>query len=438
MQRRTDEFCDGVNRRALIKAGLTGFAGVSLPQLLQLRAEGSEPRKDTAVIYLELAGGPTQHETYDPKPHAPSEYRGPLSVVQTNVPGVELSEFMKEQARIMDKLVVLRAVHHDSGSHGTSAHLTQTGYYLRDRQSRENTMPCIGSLSARVRGANRAGVPPFVSIPKSMRFGRSAWLGKGFNPFDTIASADSKKFSIPNLTLVRGLTQERLASRKSLLTGFDEARRIIDNGGVAEASDRYTREAFEMVTNDAARKAFDIAAEPDSIRDRFGRNSLGQNLLLARRLVESGVTFVSVRCNTLGSWDDHRGIAQRMKTKGPAFDQGVAALVSDLHERGLAERIMVVAMGEFGRTPRVNKNAGRDHWGRVMSVLLAGGQLRTGQVIGASDSKGASPIQQPYRPENILATLYRHLGIDPAITFTDSSGRPRFLLEEREPVQELL
>lgn len=430
------EFCDGLNRRSFVKAGLTGMAGLSLPGLLRLQAEAAAGgvKSDTAVIFLELAGGPTQHETYDPKPAAPAEYRGPFGTVETNVLGVRFSELMTEQAKIMDKLVILRAVHHDSGSHQTSAHLTQTGYYLRDRQSRENDMPCIGSIAARVCGANRPGLPPFVSIPNSMRYGRAAWIGKGYSPFETIKSADTKPFVVANLTLIGGMTQARLDDRRTLLRGFDQARRVIDTQGVADAQDTFTRQAFEMVTGDKARAAFDIAAEPEAIRNRYGTSSLGQNILLARRLVESGVKFVSVRVNTLGSWDDHKDIKGRMNAKGPAYDQGVSALITDLHERGMADKVMVVAMGEFGRTPRINKDAGRDHWGRVMSVMMAGGELKTGQVIGSSDSIGASPADKPYRPENVLATVYHHLGIDPAMTFSDNSGRPRYLLEEREPV----
>lgn len=438
MVRRQSEFCDGINRRAVIQAGLAGTIGLSMADLLRLRATASESsKKDTAVIYLELAGGPTQHETYDPKPQAPAEYRGPLQPVSTNVPGVQFCELMAEQAKIMDKLVVLRAIHHDSGSHGTSAHLTQTGYYLRNNQNRDNDMPCIGSITARVRGSNVDNMPPFVSVPSSMRFGRSGWLGKGYNPFSTGKSADTKNFEVPNLTLLSGLDTSRMNDRKSLLKGFDQTRQIVDTQGVAEATDQFTRQAFDLVTGDAARDAFDIEAEADAMRDKYGRNSLGQNMLLARRLVENGVTFVSVRCNTLGSWDDHTGVEKRMRAKGPGFDQGLAALVTDLHERGLADRVMVVAMGEFGRTPRINKSAGRDHWGRVMSAVLACGGLRAGQVIGASDSNGSMPHDRPYRPENILTVLYDHLGIDPAMTFDDRSGRPRYVLERREPIAEL-
>ncbi|MBM84260.1 MAG: hypothetical protein CMJ78_27205 [Planctomycetaceae bacterium] len=437
----SQQFCDGVSRRSLIQAGLASTIGLSMPELLRLQtisAETGTTKQDTAVIYVEMAGGPTQHETYDPKPNAPIEYRGPMSPIKSNVDGIDFSELMVEQAKIADKLAVIRSIYHDSGSHGTSSHMTQTGYYLRDRQNRENEMPCIGSITARVRGANERGLPAFVSLPQSMRFGRAAWLGKGYNPFSSGRDADDKKFQVPNLTLLNGLTSERLGDRKALLEGFDASRRTVDNHGVADAIDRFTKDAFEMVTGDKARLAFDISQEKEAIRDQYGVNKIGQNMLLARRLVEAGVTFVTVRANSYGSWDDHNGVEKRMKAKGPQFDQGVAALISDLHERGMAERTMVVCMGEFGRTPRVNKNAGRDHWGRVMSVALAGGNIRTGVVVGSSDHVGAVPQDRPYRPENVLAMLYRHLGIDPAMKFNDPSGRPRYLLEERGLIDELV
>jgi len=434
------DFCDGVTRRGMIQAGLAGTIGLTWPQIRRLQAastpEGASP-PDTAVIYLELAGGPSQFETYDPKPLAPKEYRGPLGAVPTKLPGVAFCELMARQAQVADKVAVIRSIRHASSSHETSSHFTQTGYYLRRGSRSENDMPCIGSVTARLRGANAEGMPPFVSIPQTMRFGRSAWLGPGYNPFVTVASANAKNFQIPNLTLLGGLTAERLNDRRALLAGFDSTRRWADNDGAVEALDHFTRDAFDLVTGPRAREAFDISREKDSVRDRYGRDAMGQNMLLARRLVERGVTFVTVRANTSGSWDDHNRIAQRMRDKGPQYDQGLAALISDLHERGLDRRTLVVAMGEFGRTPRVNKTAGRDHWGAVMSVLLAGGGLKMGQVIGATDSKGAVPQSRPYGPENVLAVLYRHLGIDPASTLVDGSGRPRALLENRQLIAEL-
>ncbi len=440
MSRQIAKFCDGISRRSFVKAGLTGFIGLSLPEILRLKAHAAErgsSKQDTAIIFLELAGGPAQHETYDPKPNAPSDYRGPLNPVSTAVPGVQFSEFMKEQARVLDKMAIIRSIHHDSGSHGTSSHLTQTGYYLRDRQNRENEMPSIGCITSRVRGSNTDGIPAYVSLPRDMRFGRAAWLGKGYNPFITARDADAKNFEVPNLTLLGGLTAARMRDRKALLANFDATRKIIDNNGVGDALDQYTQEAFEMVAGDTARNAFDLSQEDQKTRDRYGRTAFGQNILLARRLVEHGVTVASVRV-TGPSWDDHRDLVKRMREKGVPYDRAFAALVEDLHERGLDKKVMVVAMGEFGRTPKFNRNAGRDHWGRVMSVALAGGGIKTGQVIGASDDQGGAPVDAPYRPENVLAMLYRHLGIDPAATFLDHSGRPRYILERRELISELI
>ncbi|MBX3413537.1 MAG: DUF1501 domain-containing protein [Pirellulales bacterium] len=432
------EFCDGVSRRDLLKVGALGLGGLTLPGLLRARAtaaaEGREVRR-TSVIYIELAGGPSHFETYDPKPTAPREYRGPLGSVATKLPGVRFSECMTEQAKIADRLAIIRSVQHESSSHETSAHLVQTGYYLRDRQNRENEMPCIGAVAARLRGANVSGVPAYVAVPNMMRSGAAAYLGKGFNAFETGGDPNKANFRVNNLSLVKTLSLDRLESRRTLLAALDSSRRVVDNRGVSGAMDNFTSQAFELVTGDRAREAFAIEREKDKARDRYGRTTTGQSLLLARRLVESGVGFVTVR---VGSWDDHTKIKDRILGKAPALDRGVAALVKDLQASGLDQEVLVVAMGEFGRTPRVNKTAGRDHWGSVMSVLVAGGGLKMGQVIGSSNRKGEIPQSSPYRPEHVLAMVYRHLGIDPEQTFNDLSGRPRYILERRELIKELL
>ena len=233
----------------------------------------------------------------------------------------------------------------------------------------------------------------------------------------------------------QNLTGDRLQDRRTLLARFDGSRKQVDNEGVADAMDQFTRQAFELVTGPAARKAFDLSKEDPRMRVKYGPHANGQNMLLARRLVEHGVPFITVRVN---GWDDHGQIAKAMQGKGPSYDLGVATLVEDLHARGLDKQVLVVCMGEFGRTPRVNANAGRDHWGNVMSVVLAGGGLKTGQVVGSSDRQGALPLTRPYRPENVLAMIYRHLDIDPATSFIDNSGRPRFILERRELITELI
>lgn len=427
--------CDGLTRRSWLKVGLLGLGGMSLADLLREQAARGAGRSNKAVIFVELAGGPTHFETYDPKPDAPEEYRGPLGTIATKLPGVQFSELMEKQAAIADQLAVIRSIAHTSSSHGTSAHLTQTGYYLSNPQKRENDMPCAGAVAARDRGPNAPGMPAFVSIPQPMRFGGPAYLGKQFAAFATGADPVAPDFTVNNLSPAAGIDLARLNDRRGLLAALDEHKRVVDPDGVAASVDQFGREATEMVTNGRARKAFDIAAEPQAMRDRYGMTSAGQGMLLARRLVEAGVTFVTVRVQ---GWDDHTNIKEAMQRKGPAYDQAIAALVSDLHDRGLDREVMVVSMGEFGRTPRVNKSAGRDHWGAVMSVLMAGGGLKAGQIVGASNDKGEIPADRPYRPENVLATIYRHLGIDTALTFNDLSGRPRYVLENRGVISELV
>lgn len=435
---RTFECCDGVTRRSAMRICFLGLGGISLPAILARRAAAAaegNPLPKTSVIFVELAGGPSHFETYDPKPDSPSAYRGPLQPIATKLPGVQFSEFMAEQAKIADQLAIIRSIHHDSSSHSTSSHLTQTGYYLSNRQNRENEMPCVGSVASRLIGSHAPGIPAYVALQRSMRYGRAAYFGKALNPFEVTSDPNRSNFKVNNLGLVRGLDAERVTDRQYLLDQFDEMKRLVDTGGVTDAVDRFTVEAFDMVTSGKAQKAFDINLEPDAIRDRYGRNRTGQEFLLARRLIEAGVTFVSTR---VSSWDDHNGIAKRMKAKGPSYDQALAALVTDLHERQMDRDVLVVSMGEFGRTPKVNRNAGRDHWGAVMSVLLAGGGLKMGQIIGSSTPKGETPHEHPYRPENVLAMVYRHLGIAPDKTFLDMSGRPRYLLEERGLIDQLV
>ena len=430
-------FCDGQSRRSFIKAGFLGAAGLSLADILGLqaraRAAGRTPRK-TSVIFVELAGGPTQFETYDPKPKAPVEYRGPFGVVQTKIPGVIYSEMMTEQAKIADKLAIVRSIHHRHNSHDPSSHLSQTGYYKTGPKGGPNQMPCFGSVIAKVRGPNARSLPAYVSVPSIMRNGQSAYLGQAFNPFETVGDPNDPNFYVRNLKLAGSLSIDRLGDRRQLLSTLDARRRLHDLEGAAQAVEEFSHQAFELVHGSQARQAFDMSREPASLRERYGPNTFGQSMLLARRLVEAGVTCVTVRST---GWDDHTQIATRLRQREPDFDRGMAVLVEDIHERGLQDDVLVVAMGEFGRTPRVNQNAGRDHWGALMSVVLAGGGLKTG-IVGASNPKGEVPSDAPYRPENILAMIYRHLAIDPTLTFEDHSGRPRFLLEERQLVRELV
>ena len=438
------EYCDGIRRRDVLRAGCGMSPVLSLPHLLRLQAASAESgsaRRKTAVIFVAMGGGATQHETYDPKPDAPREYRGPFHAIDTQLPGVQFSEFMARQAGVLDRMALLRAIHHESGSHTVATHLVQTGYSLSDPGNVENEMPCIGSVVARVRGAVSPALPPFVSIPGRLRYGRAGWFGKSYNPFETVRSPSEKNFQVPNLNLVDGIDTRRLRDRQKLLSAFDAQRRIVDNRGFSKAVDDFTVQAFEMVTSADARVAFDLSREDRQTCDAYGDSSFGQSLLLARRLVEHGVTFVTA---TSGGWDNHGAkvcgftLEDNLRKRGPAHDQGIAALVTDLYARGLDRDVLLVVMGEFGRTPKMNDQAGRDHWSPVMSVLLSGGGLRVGQVVGASDSTGGYPVAGAYRPENVLAMIYRHLGIDPALKFPDPAGRPRYLLERREVIPELI
>ena len=426
--------CCNFSRRTVLQTGLAGLAAVSLPDVLRAQAATGTPVRKKSVIFIELAGGPTQFETYDPKPTAPREYRGPMKEVQTNEPGVFFGETMREQAKILDKLTIIRSIHHPKNSHDPSSHLSQTGYYKTGAKGGPNQMPSFGSVITKVLGPNAPALPAYVAIPRVMRNGGSAHLGKGCNPFETIDDPGKKKFKVRNLSLTRGLDMGRLDDRRGLLAELDGDRRLLNLEGASDGIDEFTEQAFDMVSGSAARIAFDIDREKDKLRNAYGRNSVGQSMLLARRLVEAGVTCVTVRST---GWDQHGSLAKRIKSVGARFDQGMAALVDDLYDRGLQQDVMVVAMGEFGRTPRFNRNAGRDHWGSVMSVALAGGNIPPG-VIGSSNSKGEVPASSPYRPENVLAMLYRHLGIDPSMTFDDFAGRPRYVLERRELIRELV
>lgn len=435
-----------LSRRQLIQAGLGGLAGLSFVDVLRLRAIGAEfgksPR-DTAVIYVLQEGGGSQLETWDPKPDADDSIRGEFGVTATNVPGVYFSDILPEQAAVMDKLTILRSVHHPSTQHSSSVHLMKTGYYCRP-EAEINEMPSIGSHIARLRGPS--DVPAYVTLNKGARYGLGHFLGPGTNPFEVqnvwkgndYENPDELGLEVPNLSLVDGLSLDQIADRRKLLGELDRTRRIVDGRGNTSGVDEFGRQAFDLVTGPAAREAFKLDAEPEKLRERYGRNRVGQSLLLARRLVEHGVSFVTV--GTF-NWDHHTNLWADMRRDVPAFDRGVAALVEDIHARGLAKRVLVVAMGEFGRTPRFevigSNKPGRDHWGDAMSVLLAGGGLTGGRVIGATDRLGWRPSDAPIRIEQVLATIYRHLGIDPGLTVNDHHGRPRYLLEIRDAIEQL-
>jgi len=441
---RLNDRCDGVSRRDFLRVGTLGLAGLSLPNVLRSRAQAApsgRAAKDTAVILYWLDGGPTHFETYDPKPNAPAEFRGAFKAIPTNVPGVQFSELLVGQARIMDKLAICRSVHHDNGDHFAAAHWMLTGRFGSNAVRQEPMYPAAGAIAAKLRGSNRPGMPPYVGVPQAMSVGlrpgynSGAYLGLAYNPLDAGGDPNVPNFRVPNLNLASGLTMAHLEDRRNLLTSLDRVRRDIDSTGTMEGLDSFNQQAFEMITGEAARRAFDIGSEDPRVRDKYGRNTYGQSALLARRLVEAGVTFVTVHN---GGWDHHAKIQEGMKSRLPTMDQSIAALVEDLSDRGLLDRVLVCVMGEFGRTPRINANAGRDHWGNAMSVLMAGGGLKGGVVVGSTNSKGEAPADRPLVPGDILATMYHVLGIDPTTEFHDRTGRPVPVLSEGKSIAELL
>jgi hypothetical protein len=437
-------FCDGLDRRTFLRAGFLGLAGLSLPDLLRLRAQaaaGGAARKDTAVIMFWLDGGPTHMDTYDLKPNAPAEYRGSFQPIKTIAPGVEICEVLTEHAKVMDRLSIIRSVHHNNGDHFAAAHWMLTGYHGSTAADLPPKYPGVGAIAAKLRGANRPGVPAFVGVPNIHSVGLvpgyhgAAYLGVGYNPLDGGGDPNQPSYQVPNLQLLSGVDLNRLEDRRSLLGGLDRARREIDRSGLMNGMDQFNQQAFEMVTGESARRAFDINREDPRVRDRYGRHTWGQSALLARRLVEAGVTFVTI---TASGWDDHGQVANAMKAKLPPLDRAVGSLVEDLTSRGLIDNVAVVVMGEFGRTPRINPGAGRDHWGEVMSVLIGGGGLKGGQVVGSSNSKGEVPKDRPLKPADVLHTLYHVLGIDTAAHFYNPAGRPIPILNEGSAIAELV
>jgi hypothetical protein len=439
--------CRGVSRRSFLRAGFLGLGGLTLADLCRLQAATPQASRNTSVILFWLSGGPGHMETWDPKPDAPVEYRGPFGAVRTAVPGIQFSELLPHEARLMDKLAILRTVNHGSGDHTKANHWMLTGFEgpaFNAPDFQVQRRPCLGSAVSRLRGANVAGMPPYAAVPHLRGgtdnfFHYAAYLGGGANPFVVESDPNAADFRVKNLSLPSEMSFQRLESRREVLDAIDHVRRT-EAGRMADRDAHYQR-AFELLTSQRVATAFEIGREPAAVRDRFGRHTFGQSALLARRLVEAGVTFVTVNCVP---WD-HHGTPPQLKTEEggrkliPVLDQAIAALVDDLSQRGMYERTLVVAMGEFGRTPRMNKDAGRDHWGNTFSVLMGCGGMRMGQAIGRSSAKGEWVMDRPLSPEDVAATVYHHLGIDGhSVLFRDGLNRPYALIEHGQPIRELI
>jgi uncharacterized protein (DUF1501 family) len=441
-----------LSRRCFLQAGSLGLAGLSLSDVLAGRAAAASTSVQTSVILLYLHGGASQLETYDLKPDAPSSYRSVFAPIPTNVPGLDICELFPLQARIADKFSLIRSIHHDIGIHSDGGILVQTGKRpsrLDPTSQSKSEHPDFGSIASRVRGMEANAIPPYVSIPTKMYFTRPTYLGVHHAPFEV-----SDPNAGPQIRLARGDASSLLAERRNLLTRLDQFRANLDLGGQVQGMRDFHELAFQMLTSPETARAFDLKQEPDSLRDRYGRHLWGQGCLLARRLAQAGSAVISLYIDTPKSgpdftnWDDHSGNAGRpghfggyMRTRLPYLDQALSALVEDIFEKGLDRQVLVAVMGEFGRTPRLSSNSmgvGRDHWPDAATVLLSGGGLRMGQVVGATNSKAEFPTERPYTPQDVLATIYRHLGIDTHRAFLDFSGRPIAILDNGQPIPELI
>jgi len=438
-----------MNRRGFLQAGLLGAGGLSLTQLLRAEAQAASTTRPNSVILLWMRGGPSHIDMWDPKPDAPVEYRGEFGTMSTKVPGITLSDMLPKCAQVMEKWSIVRSLNHHDAGHSTGDQMCFTGYNSGPNPD-ENIHPSCGSIVAEQLGHLNPQLPAYVMIPKLLPGANSAYLGVANKPFETLADpAVPGPFKVPNFELAEGLTADRMGDRRDLLTGFDRLRREVDARGQIQASDRFQQQAWNILTSPAAREAFDLDAEPQSVRERYGfmpafdpgaSNRCGapawsQRILLARRLVEAGVRIVTV---DLRWWDTHvKGFESLRLGFLPRWDQAYTALIQDLDERGLLDTTLVVAWGEFGRTPRVNNDAGRDHYPNVFSAALAGGPVQGGRVVGESDAKGAFPKTNPKPPQDVLATIYRHLGVDTTKQYINGAGRPIVALPFGTPLLEL-
>ena len=425
----TGKYCDGMSRRSFVQLGVAGMASVGLPQLLRAKEASSElghAKKDTSVILLWLDGGPGHMDMYDMKPEAPAEYRGLWNPIHTNVPGFEITELFPRQAKVADKFSIVRSLHHDTGDHFTGGHFMLTSRGGVDGLNNAGKSPSIGSIATKVCGPRRPGMPPYVAVPYAASIGLrpgyfgANYLGLAHNPFETNGDPNSANFQVENVQLANALTVNRLEDRHGLLRHFDRLRRNVDSSGAMESMDRFERNAYEMVTGASARKAFELGSEDPKLRDRYGRTPWGQSTLLARRLVEAGSTWVTVH---MGGWDHHWNLKSGYDNYLPQVDMLVSALFTDLAERGLSDKVLVMLCGEFSRTPKMNDGGnggpagsmgtpGRDHWGNSMFCLLGGGGVQGGQIVGSTDRLGQELIGPLGRP--LIGQVQGDVGADHA------------------------
>lgn len=451
----TRAYCDGLHRRSFLQIGVAGMGAAGLGTILAAKEASAalgQPRKDTSVILLWLDGGPGHMDMYDMKPEAPVEYRGIWSPIPTVVPGMEVTELFPLQAKIADRFSVVRSLYHNNGDHFTGGHWMLTGRGAGvSGAATAGKYPFFGSIATKLSGPRAVGMPANVAIPYAMSIGlRPGYFGGNYlgpqdDPFQTDGDPNSPNFSVQNISLTSNLTVERLESRRAILSQFDATLRAFDRSKTVEAMNRFDQMAFDLVTGERARNAFDLSSEKPELRDRYGRHTWGQSTLLARRLVEAGTTFVT--CH-FGGWDHHWDLQAGMENYLPKVDQAVSALFTDLTERGLYDRVLVVLCGEFSRTPRMNDGGnggpplskgtpGRDHWGNSMFCLLGGGGVKGGRLVGSTNRLGEAPQDRPLRPGDIHHTIYHVLGVDPKAHFLDHAGRPVPAIDHGEVIPEL-
>ncbi|RMF43011.1 MAG: DUF1501 domain-containing protein, partial [Planctomycetota bacterium] len=382
---------------------------------------------------------PSHYETFDPKPEAPVEIRGQFRAIPTRTPGMQFSELLTSLAQISEKLAIVRSIRHNQGNHGAGNHYMMTGAPPRipvGCGAYVSFHPSMGSVAARMLGAPH-GIPPYFSMPRMSRSGGPNFLGARYAPFVVADDPNRDSFRVRDVTLPAGIAEGRFAGRQELRRQIDRMLRIGDEAAAdpAAAVDEFFQQSLQLISSPEAQAAFDIHREPDQVRDRYGRHAFGQRALLARRLVDAGVPFITLY---EGGWDHHEDLFNRFESKVPPFEKTIATLISDLDERGMLDRTLVIALGEFGRTPQINTRGGRDHWSNAMSVLFAGGGTPGGQVVGATDRQGYAAVERVLSPENFVSTVYRKLGIDPGQILYTPEGRPTHLVSDATPIAELM
>jgi hypothetical protein len=431
--------CEGTNRREFIRIGSLGLAGLTLPTLLQANAASAkkkEPVDNLSVIFMWMQGGPSHIDTFDPKPNAPSDIRGEFSVIPTNIPGVQISEHLPMMAKNLDKYSIIRSGYSYNGSHGVADAYMLTGW----RFNPSTVYPTYGAVMSRELGY-RNGMPPYVQLGNSIdqRFGGGlpGYAGSEHNPFIIQEDPSKADFSIDGVSLPNGLTSSRFGRRERMLQKLDNWQKKIETkGNDVGAMNSFYDKAFSMVTSPAAKRAFDLSQEPVKVREHYGMNKFGQSCLLARRLVESGVRFINV---TMGGWDTHANNFKTLKDRNlPTIDQSWSALLEDLQTRGMLEKTMVIWLGDFGRTPKINSAAGRDHWAGSTVFCMGGGGMKVGSVIGKSDANAEQPVTPPIQIEDIAATLYTILGIPLDKHYVAPDGRPFRINLNGKVVNEIL